>query len=132
MFPSKTETQGISLLEGLATGRPAVCIRSMGVIDVLKNEQGGFLTEDDPDAYCACILELLRNQALYEKKALQARKRADELSVKNTTGQLLEVYANVIQANKEKTPKRTKIRSGAGLFSRFSSAKDAANEKQRS
>ncbi|NBV42417.1 glycosyltransferase family 4 protein, partial [bacterium] len=77
-FPSKTETQGLSLLEGLALGKPAVCINELGVKHILT--EGGFLTDDSLDDYVEKLVKLLVDEKLYHQKYLEAIHRGEQFS----------------------------------------------------
>jgi 1,2-diacylglycerol 3-alpha-glucosyltransferase len=50
-FPSKTETQGLVTLESMACGTPVVAIGEMGTKEVMQGDNGGFMTEDDPQDF---------------------------------------------------------------------------------
>lgn len=95
LFPSKTETQGLSLLEGMSTGKPAVCLNALGVKQLLEEEAGGFLTEDTLDAYVDAALSLLQDPELYAKKACEAQARAAAFSSSEMAKRLLGVYASL-------------------------------------
>jgi len=80
-FPSKTETQGLSLIEGLLMGKPTVCLNALGVKDILTPEQvGGFLVNDDVSAFSGALLQLLTDNGLYQEKSHQALMRAHSYS----------------------------------------------------
>jgi 1,2-diacylglycerol 3-alpha-glucosyltransferase len=99
-FPSKTETQGLSLLEGLAMGKPAVAINAMGVASILKDNNGGFLTSENTNEYSARILELLHTPKLYFQKKVEAISRAKQFSSQNMIDKTLEVYYKTIKYKK--------------------------------
>lgn len=88
-FPSKTETQGLSLLEGLSLGKPAVCINAMGVKDIL--EKGGFLTSETAE-FSDKIMALFTQGDLYQKKSEEALERANQFSSAAMAQKLLAVY----------------------------------------
>lgn len=95
-FPSKTETQGLSLLEGLSLGKPAVCLNAMGVKDILDHERGGFLTEESVSAFTEKLVLLLKDPAVYQKKSREAAERAEEFSSTAMAKRLVDVYRYVI------------------------------------
>ncbi len=96
-FPSKTETQGLSLLEGLSMGKPAVCLDAMGVKDILHGEQGGFLVQEDPHGFAEKIMLLLNDPSIYKMKSEQALKRAHEFSAPEMAKKLVSVYEREIK-----------------------------------
>jgi glycosyltransferase involved in cell wall biosynthesis len=91
-FASLTDTQGIVLLEAMSAGKPAIAIKAHGVIDVLGNENGGFLVKNNLADFSEKVLKLLKNKKLYEKKRKGAKERAKEMSIQNKTKELLGVY----------------------------------------
>ncbi len=95
-FASLTDTQGLVLLEAMSTGKPAVAIKAYGVIDVMKEEKGGFLSKNNINDFAKKTLILLKNNKIYLKKQKGALERAKEMSIENKTDELLEVYNSLI------------------------------------
>lgn len=62
VFSSRTETQGLVLLEAMAQGVPVVSIAVMGAKDVLKQGQGVLITEQEPDEFAAKVYSLLNDK----------------------------------------------------------------------
>ncbi len=96
VFASKTETQGLSLLEGLAVGKPAVCIQAMGIQDILAHNNGGFLSPEEPVTFANFGMRLLTDPELYAQKAQEAQSRAQDFSSQNMTLKLESVYQNAL------------------------------------
>lgn len=67
LFASKTETQGIVILEALAGGTPVYALDATGVSDLVVNGENGFLSGEDSDCYSDKILDFL-NYAVDRKK----------------------------------------------------------------
>ena len=85
VFASRTETQGLVLLEAMATGLPVVALAAMGTRDIVLPEQGARAAPDDPAGFAEVLLAVLDNTALRERMASEARAfsqgwRADELA----------------------------------------------------
>lgn len=51
LFASKTETQGIVLLEAFAGKTPVIALRASGVEDIVTDGKTGLLTEENPDSF---------------------------------------------------------------------------------
>ena len=79
LFPSKTETQGLSIVEGFAKGIPSICIKAMGVEDVLDNNKGGFLTEDSLEDYSEKAISLLKDDQLLQTKKQESLRKSPRL-----------------------------------------------------
>ncbi|RAP33502.1 hypothetical protein DID77_02960 [Candidatus Marinamargulisbacteria bacterium SCGC AG-439-L15] len=97
LFPSKTETQGLTVVESLSVGTPVVCINEMGVRDVLENEKGGFLTEDSIDDYVEKTVLLLENESIYQEKKKAALERAKEFSELKSAKKMISIFERVCQ-----------------------------------
>jgi glycosyltransferase involved in cell wall biosynthesis len=76
VFASKTETQGLVLLEAMALGVPVVGLAEMGTKDVLKEGQGCRIAPDDAAGFAGVLQPLLADrtaaQALGEAGKLYA------------------------------------------------------------
>jgi 1,2-diacylglycerol 3-alpha-glucosyltransferase len=120
VFPSKTETQGLSLVEGLAMGTPAVCINAMGVSSILENNYGGILSEDNIEDYANNVIKLLNDKILYEKKSLEAKKRALQFSSSELVDKIIAIYEKSIDIKKNSSKKKLSIEKYfKGPFWRF-------------
>ena len=61
VFPSRTDTFGMVLLEALACGTPVAAYPVMGPVDVIGNNEVGFLSEDLREA-CLKALDVPRER----------------------------------------------------------------------
>jgi 1,2-diacylglycerol 3-alpha-glucosyltransferase len=61
VFASRTETQGLVLIEAMATGAPIVSTAVMGTATVLAGARSALVAEEDVDAFAAAIARLLRS-----------------------------------------------------------------------
>ncbi|MBT5855890.1 glycosyltransferase [bacterium] len=98
VFPSKTETQGLSIIEALAMGTPAVCINEMGVSDVLAQNRGGYLTEDCLDSYVEHVALLLNDSSLREIKQKEAIQRASDFSEEALAQTMISIYEGTLES----------------------------------
>lgn len=96
LFASKTETEGLVLVEAMAGGTPPVAIGELGVLDVVEDGTSGVLAPEDEEAFARAALSLMNDPARYRKLQEGALKRAKELSVQNATRKLLEIYRQYI------------------------------------
>jgi len=92
VFPSKTETQGLTPIEAMMCGTPVVAIGEMGTRDVMQGDHGGFMVPDDGQAFADAVVRLLSSGKLHEEKSAQARAWATRFDVTATTQQLVGHY----------------------------------------
>jgi len=92
LFSSKTETQGLVLVEAMAGGTPAVAIGEMGVLDVVREGVNGILAPEDEETFASLALELLADRARYATLRQGALQSSQELSSQNSTRRLLQIF----------------------------------------
>ncbi|MBC7824143.1 MAG: glycosyltransferase [Candidatus Parcubacteria bacterium] len=97
VFPSRTETLGLVLLEAMAAGCPVVAARSGGIPDIVEDGVNGYLFDpnDDQGAIVA-TQHLLSNQEERETLRRNARQEAERWSWSSATRQLQSYYRRVI------------------------------------
>jgi glycosyltransferase involved in cell wall biosynthesis len=61
VFASRTETQGLVLLEALALGTPVVSTAVMGTADVLKEAKGALVVEEDEATFADAVIRVLQS-----------------------------------------------------------------------
>lgn len=76
VFASRTETQGLVLLEAMAVGLPVVALAHMGTADILAPRRGCRVPGDDPAAFAAAVVEVLSDPALRARLGRAAREYA--------------------------------------------------------
>ena len=92
VFASRTETQGLVLLEALAQGTPVVSTAVMGTIDVLAGCGGSIVVEEEPIAFAAAVVRVLGNAAERGRLSLLARSDARRWSSRAMAERLIELY----------------------------------------
>jgi glycosyltransferase involved in cell wall biosynthesis len=61
VFASKSETQGLVLLEAMAQGTPVVAIAELGTASILIEGEGAMIAEDDELLFAHKVQALLKN-----------------------------------------------------------------------
>jgi len=92
LFASKTETQGLVLVEAMAGGTPAVAIGEMGVLDVVRDGVNGILAPEDAKEFGWMTLELLNDRGRYERLCQGALRTAEELSTQKSALRFLKLF----------------------------------------
>jgi len=96
VFASRTETQGLVLLESMALGTPVVAMSVMGTREVLRPGHGCLVAEDDEDHFAAQCVRLLREPLLRAKLSAQGRAYAQSWSAPALADRMLDFYGRAI------------------------------------
>ena len=96
VFPSRAETQGLVLVEAMATGLPVVALHGTGSDDVLADTGAGVLAQPDEAAFAEAILRTLADPDRLATMGQAARRAAQRYSVAALTEQLLGVYERAL------------------------------------
>jgi 1,2-diacylglycerol 3-alpha-glucosyltransferase len=78
VFASRTETQGLVLLEALALGVPVVSTAVLGTKEVLAHARGAIIVVEDLDAFAAAVVRVLSSRELQKALAQDARQFVEE------------------------------------------------------
>ncbi|NWG87270.1 MAG: glycosyltransferase [Hydrogenophilaceae bacterium] len=92
VFASRTETQGLVLLEAMAMGLPVVGLAAMGTRDILAPGRGCLAPDDDVEAFAQAMLTVLEDGALRARLADEAREYAREWADDRLAGRLASLY----------------------------------------
>jgi len=77
LLPSELESFGLSALEGMACGLPAVATDVGGIPELITHEVDGFLTPvGDIATQAACVVRLLEDESFYRSMSAAARHTA--------------------------------------------------------
>jgi glycosyltransferase involved in cell wall biosynthesis len=101
VFPSKTETQGLTPIEAMMCGTPVVAIGEMGTRDVMQGDNGGFMVPDDKQAFSEAVIRLLSDRSLQAEKSAEARAWGARFSVERSTKTLLGHYTKCLDTFKK-------------------------------
>ncbi|WP_295879490.1 glycosyltransferase [uncultured Thiohalocapsa sp.] len=95
VFASRTETQGLVLLESLALGTPVVATAEMGTREVLCDGDGCLIARDDEADFAAKTIRLLTDPSLRAALKARARPYAEQWSARAMAERMLELYGRV-------------------------------------
>jgi glycosyltransferase involved in cell wall biosynthesis len=95
IFASRTETQGLVLLEAMAQGVPIVSTAVLGTRSILKPGCGALVVDEDRDAFARAITRLLSDTGLQRELAERGRAYARNWSSAAMAGRLAELYESL-------------------------------------
>jgi len=95
VFASRTETQGLVLLEAMAAGLPVVALAEMGTIDILASGGGCIAPTAEPTAFATAVAEVLEQPAYRAKLKTEARRHAAAWSDRAMATRLARLYRSL-------------------------------------
>lgn len=96
LFASKSETQGMVILEAMAASLPVVAVRSSGIDDVVRQGYNGFKTPENREKWGDRIIALMEDEALRKELSAHALAFARDYSIRNFACATKEIYATVL------------------------------------
>jgi glycosyltransferase involved in cell wall biosynthesis len=95
-FASVTETQGLVTIEAMMCGTPAVAVGKMGTAIVMGGNNGGFMVDEDVEAFSRAVLKLLQDKTLYEAKTQEALEHAKLWTARSMALRIEQFYRQVV------------------------------------
>lgn len=108
LFASKTETQGIVVLEAFAGGTPVLAVRASGVEDLVTSGVNGILTDENAESYEKMLEDFCSDTFDREKMAENALQAGLQYREEAVAQEALRVYNEVVAAFR-----RTKLAAAA-------------------
>ena len=99
VFASRTETQGLVLIEAMAQGTPVVSTAVMGTVDVLSGAGGAVVVPEETTAFAAAVAGVLRDPQRREELSHRAREDAVRWSSRLMAERLARLYEGVIESD---------------------------------
>ena len=101
VFASRTETQGLVLLEALALGVPVVAYAALGARDVLVPGCGAVIVEGGMEDFAAGVVALLHDPARRAALREEALRYAETWSTLQTCQRLVAFYQEMLDARRQ-------------------------------
>ena len=95
VFASRTETQGLVLLEAMAQGTPVVSTAELGTKIVLKPGCGAVVVQDKKAEFAAAVVKVLRDAQLREELHTRGRTYAQTWASRVLAQRLADIYRTV-------------------------------------
>ena len=92
VFASRTETQGLVLLEAMALGVPVVSTAHMGAADILRPQRGSVIAPDDEQEFANLVAGVLSDPHRRRQLAEEGKAYAATWSAAAMTERLVKLY----------------------------------------
>lgn len=92
---SKSETQGLTIMEAMGSKIPVVCFDDENITGVVSHNVSGMLF-NSPDKFSECVIDLLSNPAKCKEISNNALKVVKSLSKEEYAKKAIEIYRELI------------------------------------
>ncbi len=96
VFSSRTETQGLVLLEAMAQGVPVVSTAELGTRDVLRDGEGVWIAKEELVDFSEKIIKMLRNSDVRKNLGEAGREYAHGWSARKQADRMVEFYQTTL------------------------------------
>ena len=114
VFASRTETQGLVLLEAMAQGAPLVSTAELGAKSILTPGCGALVVRESVDEFASAVIRVLGDVHLRQGLSRQAREHAQKWSSLSMAKRLTEVYSSIAGVEPAGLPLTAKLSTRSG------------------
>lgn len=104
VFASRTETQGLVLIEAMAMGLPVVALSVMGTADILEHARGARVPQDNVADFADSLASLLLDAESRLQLAGEAREHAQQWNEQALAGRMAALYRETHRQHGSKQP----------------------------
>ncbi|WP_322570447.1 glycosyltransferase [Rhodohalobacter sp.] len=101
LFASKSETQGMVILEAMAAGLPVVAVKATGIDDVVEDGVNGYKTPEKIALWANKVQLLIDDKNHRKKLSDNAREFSSSYSIRKFADNIKQIYATVLSAHKQ-------------------------------
>lgn len=100
VLASKTETQGVTVIEALASSKPVVCINDKSYEGTVYDNYNGLIFKNQKE-YIEKIIYLYKNQNIIKEYSINARKSVEKYSMENFGKNVIKIYEKALEKKKK-------------------------------
>ncbi|MEK7447320.1 MAG: glycosyltransferase [Patescibacteria group bacterium] len=102
------ELQGLSVMEGMASGLPVLAVNAVALPELVKNGVNGYLFELSAEDLAGKMDKILKDEKRLEKMAQESLKIISEHDIVKTIAKFERIYEKVIEEKKKSSSKSKK------------------------
>lgn len=95
VFASKTETQGLVVLEAMASGLPVVALEDGALYGMVQDGKNGYFVKDSKEEFARNVVKILANKKLYEAMSNESLRIVEDFSEDKETEKLIKLYESI-------------------------------------
>jgi len=99
VFGSRTETQGLVLLEAMAQAIPVVSIAELGTRDILRANKGALVSREDKHEFAGKVRSLIQDNEFHARVSAEAYAYSTSWSARAFAEKAVNFYADTIRQN---------------------------------
>src|SRR5260370_25664697 len=96
VLPSRRESSGMVLVEGIAGGTPVVATRCGGAEDIVNDKVGVLVPLEDPAALATGIADVIDHRDRYDREELHAY-AVEKFSWERIAAKVMGLYAEAVK-----------------------------------
>jgi glycosyltransferase involved in cell wall biosynthesis len=104
VFASRTETQGLVLIEAMACGAPIVSTAVMGTATVLRGATSALVSPDDAEMFATLVVRLLRSPEERARLSAAGPHDAERWSAASLMREVVAMYARLAESHVREPP----------------------------
>lgn len=114
VFASRTETQGLVLLEAMAQGTPVLAVAEMGTCEVLDGCPGAVIASGEVEEFARQWIALLQDARRRTELSFGAHATARAWQNHHMATRLVDLYASLIRRHRSPAPAESTVDGWAG------------------